>query len=143
MGRLNQGVPKPTVIAIDPGTDKCGLAVLGADRQVLYQAVVPLAELAESVVRLREGFEVSHLGIGDRTGAKQVEEILTEVCPDLRLCRVPEDMTSLMARRRYWIDYPPRGLQRLIPLSLRIPPRPIDDYAAVILAERLLAQKAL
>ncbi len=143
MDLLSHKVPRPTVLAIDPGVDKCGLAVLAADRKVLYQAVVPVGELAENVVRLREGFEITHLGIGDRTGARQVEEILTEACPDLALCRISEDMTSLMARRRYWTDHPLRGLQRLIPLSLRLPPRPVDDYAAVILAERLLAQKGL
>ena len=143
MNRLNPEVLKPTVLTIDPGTDKCGLAILGADREVLYQAIVPLSELAETVVRLCERFPVAHIGIGDRTGARAVEEILTTQGPDLKLCRVSEDMTSLLAHRRYWIDHPPRGLRRLIPLGLRVPPRPIDDYAAVILAERLIVEKAL
>lgn len=141
MSRLNPEALAPTVLAIDPGTNKCGLAVLSAEREVLYQAIVPLAELAETVVTLRQRFRVRHLGIGNRTGVRQVEEILTAVEPDIELCRVSEDMTSLLARRRYWIDHPARGLQRLIPLGLRFPPRPIDDYAAVILAERLLVKK--
>lgn len=143
MSSLSQNVAQPTVLAIDPGTDKCGLAVLAADRRVLYRAVVPLAELAETVVALEERFAPRHIGVGDRTGVGRVEEILAQACPAVHLCRICEDMTSLLARRRYWNENPARGLQRLIPVGLRLPPRPFDDYAATILAERLLVDKAL
>ncbi len=122
---------------MDPGTDKCGMAVLSRDGEVLYQGIVQTDELAEAVQRLREKFHITAVGIGDRTGAQRVAGILSATYPDIELKRVAEDMTSLLARQRYWQDHPPRGLQRLIPVGLRFPPRPVDDYAAVILAERL------
>jgi hypothetical protein len=34
--------------------------------------------------------------------------------------------------------YPPKGLTRLIPKSLRVPPRPVDDIVAILLIERYL-----
>jgi hypothetical protein len=66
---------EPVVIAIDPGSDKCGIAV-------------------------------------------------------------DESYTSEAARRRYVAENPPRGLERLLPSSLRTPSVPYDDYVAVILGER-------
>ena len=35
-------------------------------------------------------------------------------------------------------EHRPKGIARLIPKGMRTPPEPIDDYAAVILAERYL-----
>jgi hypothetical protein len=52
---------------------------------------------------------------------------------------VNETNSTLEARDRYWIMYPPQGLQRLIPQGLRIPPRPVDDIVAIILIERYLS----
>ena len=51
-------------------------------------------------------------------------------------------MTTMNARRRYWRENPPGCLARLVPEGMRLPPRPIDDYAAVLLAERYLAGAA-
>ena len=140
---MSEEVTQPTVLAIDPGTDKCGVAVLNANYQVLYRAVVPLAQLAETVAALVSDLAVSYVGVGDRTGSSRVHELLAEACPDVDLHRICEDMTSRLARRRFWTENPARGLQRLVPLGLRVPPGTIDDYAATILAERLLADRVV
>ena len=47
-------------------------------------------------------------------------------------------MTTLQARKRYWDIYPPKGLWKLVPLSLRVPPIPYDDVVAIILVEQYL-----
>jgi hypothetical protein len=39
-------------------------------------------------------------------------------------------------RRRYLLDHPLCGLFKLVPVSLRTPGEPFDDYVAVVLAER-------
>ena len=41
----------------------------------------------------------------------------------------------------YWREHPPRGLMRLIPVTMQVPPVPVDDYVAVILAERYFDKK--
>ncbi len=53
--------------------------------------------------------------------------------------RVNEAFTSQRARARFLAENQPRGLQRLLPRSLRTPPVPVDDYAAVLLAEDFFA----
>jgi hypothetical protein len=51
---------------------------------------------------------------------------------------VNERDSTLEARDLYWKEVPPRGWRRLVPLSLQVPPEPIDDFAAVVLARRHL-----
>ena len=79
--------------------------------------------------------------MGDCTGAEHTHDQLVQAGIDTPVTTVSEELTSRLARERYWEDNPPRGLARLIPLGLRVPPRPVDDYAAVIIAERLLEQR--
>ena len=57
---------------------------------------------------------------------------------DKKIVLFPEKFTTLDARKRYWIENPPKGLWKLVPEGLRLPPRPYDDYAAVLLGERFL-----
>ncbi|MEM9980093.1 MAG: resolvase, partial [Cyanobacteria bacterium P01_D01_bin.2] len=45
---------------------------------------------------------------------------------------------SLEARDRYWEMFPPKGLNRILPQSMRSIPRPIDDIVAILLIERYL-----
>ncbi len=130
------------VLGLDPGTDKCGVALLAGDRSVLYQSVVSPEALPGTITALQERFDIARVAIGDRTGSAEIARQLTEAGVELPIERTSEAMTSLLARRRYWQDNPPRGLARLIPLGLRVPPRPVDDYAAVIIAERLLEEEA-
>ncbi len=132
----------PVVLGLDPGTDKCGLALLAADRTVLYREVISLQALPATIAALLEQFQISRVAIGGGTGSALVQTQLVRARLDLPVTRIGEEMTSRLARQRYWQDHPPRGLARLIPLGLRVPPRPVDDYAAVIIAERLLEQEA-
>ncbi len=129
------------VLGLDPGTDKCGVAVVSRQRGTLHQEVVSLAELAEIVRRIAEEFAIGEVAMGDCTGAEQTHDQLVRAGIDTPVTTVSEELTSRLARERYWEDNPPRGLARLIPLGLRVPPRPVDDYAAVIIAERLLEQR--
>ena len=128
------------VLGLDPGTDKCGVAVVSRQQGPLYQEVVTLAALPEVVRRIAEEFAIDEVAIGDSTGAEQTREQLVQAGINMPVTTVSEELTSRLARQRYWKDNPPRGLARLIPLGLRVPPRSVDDYAAVIIAERLLEQ---
>ncbi|MDR7400527.1 MAG: hypothetical protein QN142_05320 [Armatimonadota bacterium] len=129
-----------TVLAIDPGRDKCGLAVAQPGR-VLHQEVVARDRLAWRVAELAGEYAVHVIVVGGATGS---QEVLREVSGLGRPVEtVPEQGSSLEARRRYFRDHPARGLARLIPQGLRVPPRPVDDYVAVILAERFLEEAGL
>jgi hypothetical protein len=123
---------------VDPGRAKCGIAVLRADGSLLYKAVVRTAEIADVVERAVREYGVARLLLGDRTAAADVCRALdARVRVDTLL--VDEHRSSEQGRRRYFRENPPRGWRRLLPIGLQTPPRPYDDYVAIVLAERYLA----
>ncbi|HLO85697.1 MAG TPA: pre-16S rRNA-processing nuclease YqgF [Nostocaceae cyanobacterium] len=130
---------QPVILGFDPGKDKCGLAVIGVDRQLYYHQVVPAKEAIANIEALRQRFPISLLVMGDQTTAKQWKQQLNqELTEPLNIILVDERYTTLEARDRYWQMYPPKGLTRLLPKGMRQPPRPIDDIVAILLIERYL-----
>ena len=130
---------QPAILGLDPGRDKCGLAVMGLDRQLYYHQVVLAAEAIATIQALQQQFPISLVVIGDQTTAKQWKQKLNqELAASLSIIAVDERYTSLEARDRYWQMYPPKGLTKLLPQGLRQPPRPVDDIVAILLIERYL-----
>jgi RNase H-fold protein (predicted Holliday junction resolvase) len=126
------------ILAIDPGREKCGLAVVDLAGRVIDQRIVPRAGLGIVLPALFKSFEISRVVIGQGTASQIVEEAIKKINPRAELILVQEKYSTLEARQRYWQAHRPRGLWRLVPTSLRVPPVPVDDFAAVILAERYL-----
>ena len=126
------------IFGFDPGRDKCGLAVMGRDRQLHYHQVVPAAEAIATIQALRQQFPISLMVMGNQTTAKSWQQQIIQALPELSIVMVDERYTSLEARDRYWQMYPPKGLSQLIPQGMRQPPRPIDDIVAILLIERYL-----
>lgn len=131
-----------TVLAIDPGTDKCGMALVRRDAggkiDVLWRAVSPRDRILDGI---RSAAEVARHGmivIGRGTGSKAVVKEISDAMPGEALLLVDEKDTSWAARERYWEHHPRRGWRRLLPASLQTPPAPVDDFVALILAERVL-----
>lgn len=126
------------ILAIDPGREKCGLAVLDNSANVLEKKVFLRSELNYEVVSFLSKYQIQTIVIGSGTSSKSLEKELSRIDLRCSLVFAPEKFSTLEARRKYWHDNPPRGLLRLVPASLLSPPVPIDDYAAVILGERYL-----
>lgn len=127
------------ILGFDPGRDKCGVAVMGTDRQLLYHQVVPSTEAIATLQQLCQQFAIETLVMGDQTTAKRWrEQISRDLLTPVPIVLVDERYSSLEARDRYWQMFPPQGLQRLIPQGFREPPRPIDDIVAILLIERYL-----
>ncbi|MBD2594152.1 pre-16S rRNA-processing nuclease YqgF [Nostoc spongiaeforme FACHB-130] len=137
---LNEFSPnQPVILGFDPGKDKCGLAVMGLDRQLHYHQVVPASAAIASIETLRQQYPVSLLVMGNQTTAKQWKQKLQqELLQTLNIMLVDERYSTLEARDRYWQMYPPQGLTKLLPKGMRQPPRPIDDIVAILLIERYL-----
>ncbi|MFM7449687.1 MAG: pre-16S rRNA-processing nuclease YqgF [Leptolyngbyaceae cyanobacterium] len=132
---------QPVILGFDPGRQKCGLAIMGVDRLVHYQAVVPTESAIATIQSLRQRFPISLIVLGDQTTARSWKQQLTQAWPDPpSIILVDERYSSLEARDRYWQMYPPQGLSRLLPQSLRSIPRPIDDIVAILLIERYLTK---
>ncbi len=128
----------PTLLGFDPGRDKCGLAVVGLDRALHYHQVIASPNVSVTIQNLREIYPISSIVMGDQTSARQWKQQLSDLPNAPRIMLVDERYSSLEARDRYWEMYPPKGIGRLLPQSLRSIPRPIDDIVAILLVERYL-----
>ncbi len=126
------------LIGIDPGSAKCGVAVINSERQVLERKIVLTGALIQEVQDLIQKHDIKTIVMGKGTGSRPLQLALQEKIVPLSLVLIDENFTTLDARERYYTDNPPRGLARLIPASLRAPNIPIDDYVATLLAERYL-----
>jgi RNase H-fold protein (predicted Holliday junction resolvase) len=126
------------LLGFDPGKDKCGLAVIGLDRQRHFQSVVPSSEAIAQIQDLLNKYPISLLVMGDQTTSKQWQAKLKDSFQNLLVVTVDERYSSQEARQRYWEIYPPKGIMRLVPLGMRSPSRPVDDIVAIILVERYL-----
>jgi RNase H-fold protein (predicted Holliday junction resolvase) len=126
-----------TVLGLDPGTRKCGYAVVtGIDAPPLALGIVPIETLAERLRDVVAATPVALAAIGRGTNAAVVADVVRSLGVPVEL--VDERETSLLARARFFVDHPPRGWRRIVPRGMLLPDRPIDDYAALLIAERFL-----
>ena len=117
---------------------KAGFALVSDAGVVLERGIESVERLAERLSSLLTRHRADVLAIGAGTNAARVPAGLAPL--GLPVYLVDERETTLRARGLYYAENPPRGLQRLLPLGLRFPPRPIDDYAAEIIARRWVAR---
>ncbi len=129
------------VAAIDPGREKCGLAVVAEDGRVLDQAVVATTGLAVELSERVRRFAPSLLLIGNGTTSRDAQACVREALPGLPIMEADEYRTTEDARRAYWEANPPGGWRRFFPTSMQVPPVPVDDFVAVLLARRYLARR--
>lgn len=129
-------VSQVIVLGIDPGREKCGLAVVSPNL-VLVKRVVARGEFLDLAREYIRQYNVARIVLGDGTGSK---DFLQEIEGVLPVVTVDEQYTTEEARKRYWLDHRPKGWRRFLPTSMQVPPEPFDDYVAVILAERYLSE---
>ena len=126
------------VLAIDPGREKCGVAVLASDGGVLVQRVVMTAELDATVGTLIRAYEPNVI-MGNGTTSADAKKRVEALGVPVTL--VDEYRTTDAAKCAYWEAHPPRGWRRLMPRGMLVPPVPVDDFVAVILAQRFLEKR--
>ncbi len=127
-----------SIMAVDPGRDKCGMAVLSSAGEILWRQVIETAKLDVTAGAVRAQYSPKLLVLGNGTTSREAEARLTDALPDLPLKVVDEYRTTDEAKRLYWQVNPPKGWRRLLPLGMQVPPEPVDDLVAVILARREL-----
>lgn len=125
------------VLGVDPGTRKAGYALVGADGRICDRGVEEIGRLPERARMLMDGHQVVAIALGSGTNANGLLGELSALGVPVAL--VDERETTLRARALYFADHPPQGWRRLLPISMQVPPRPIDDYAAALIARRYLA----
>ena len=126
------------IIAIDPGSHKVGVAVVSSTAETINKSVSSRDECNDLISGLINEFNVEVVVLGNGTCSKEIREFVETNFSEVHLEVVDETETSRFARERYLKENPPKGIGRLVPMGLRTPSEPYDDYVAVILAERYL-----
>lgn len=133
-------VPLDTVvIAVDPGREKCGIAVVSKEKGLIEKHVIDTSSLARVAEELSAKHAEVIIVLGDGTAHHEARNTLEKIIVNsrpLHVALINEKHSTEEARSRYWQDNPPKGLWRFFPVTMQVPPTPIDDYVAVILAER-------
>lgn len=129
------------VLAIDPGRDKCGIALVSSEG-VLHREVVSREGCPSAIMALSSQHSPDEIVIGDGTGSEALAGEIRGLAGAVAVVVVDEAYTSEKARKRYLLENPPKGIRRLIPRGLLTPNRAYDDYVAVILAEERLRASA-
>ena len=124
------------IIAIDPGTKKCGYAVVDSNLSVLQREVISTEKIAKTIEDSLNIYKINKIILGNGTNYKNIEKRLKNHFPQLKIILIEEDFSTLEARKKYFEAHPPRGIFKLIPLSLRVPPCSYDDFVAILLAEK-------
>ena len=107
---------QPVILGVDPGRQKCGLALMGLDRGLYHRSVVASEQVLQTIEELQQKYPISLIVMGDQTSAKEWQARLKQLQEPLRIVMVDERYSSLEARDRYWQMHPPQGWQRLSPL---------------------------
>ena len=126
------------VLGIDPGTRKVGYALVAdAASAPIALGIEPLEVLMARLEPLLAAHPIRAVALGAGTNAALLQERLGVFGVPVHL--IDETDTTYRARALYFADHPPRGWRRWIPLGLQLPPRPIDDYAALLIARRYIS----
>ena len=124
------------IVGIDPGRDKCGVAVLNSSAEILFEEVIETAEFEIILKKLCTEFNLQLAILGDGTTHKNAEKILRGLNLEIKI--VDEKHTTEEARKLYWKKNPPRGWRKILPTSMQVPPVPVDGIVAEILVTRHL-----
>src|SRR5690348_17457373 len=102
--------------------------------------IVSFDDFAERVGFLVAAHAVRAIALGGGTHTAAVKNRLADLA--LPIAVVDERDTTYLARARYFRMHPPKGWRRFVPRGMLLPPRPIDDFAALLIAERYLEYEA-
>lgn len=129
------------VAAVDPGKDKCGIAVLDENGGVFLRRVVATKDMTAELAAAAKKFGARCIVLGDGTTSQKAKLAIKNALPDLPVETVDEYRTTELARKEYFAANPPKGWRKFLPLTMQTPPVPVDDFAAVILGKRYLENK--
>ena len=133
------------IIAVDPGNVKSGIAVTDDAGRPLERRIVPTEHIGAAIASMAARFGISSAdapvivcGNGTNHAFVAAELRCAAEIFGAEVVLVEEGHSTEEARRRYFDYNPPAGLKRFIPSGMRMPPEPVDDITALILAERYI-----
>ncbi|MBR4569242.1 MAG: hypothetical protein IKO19_01040 [Candidatus Riflebacteria bacterium] len=136
---------KKWILAIDPGSDKVGYAVVNFDFTHGDLGIGYLPEMHRVFAKYcRDATNPPQfLVMGNGTKCGILCKLFNSLELDIDIKLGDEKNTTFMARSRYFEENPPTGLWKFVPKGMLFPPRPIDDYAALLIGEAYLKKNNL
>lgn len=128
---------KNEILAIDPGREKTGIAIL-KNSDVLEHKIINSEELVQTIKSLLEKYIIKTIIMGNGTSSKKKYDLLKREFMDRDIVLINEYRTTDEARKLYFQENPPKGWKKLIPLGMQVPPVPVDDYAAIVIGRKYL-----
>jgi RNase H-fold protein (predicted Holliday junction resolvase) len=125
------------ILAIDPGREKTGIAIL-KNSDVLEHKIINSEELVQIIKSLLEKYIIKTIVMGNGTSSKKKYDLLKQEFIDRDIVLINEYRTTDEARKLYFQENPPKGWKKLIPLGMQVPPVPVDDYAAIVIGRKYL-----
>ncbi|MCE1247501.1 MAG: pre-16S rRNA-processing nuclease YqgF [Firmicutes bacterium] len=125
-------------MSIDPGKEKCGIAILDHNKNILMKKIIPTRSFEEELKTCIQTFNPTVMIMGNATWSKRLKPAALELSGSIPFQTVDEKHSTERAKLRYYKANPPKGLWKLLPVTLQVPDEPYDDFAAVILAEDFL-----
>ena len=125
-------------LGIDPGRSKTGLALVDGASKIVKLHIAESQNIDNEIVEFIKNSCPVHIVLGNGTNSRNIGESVKRVVNDVMVTVVEEAHSTEEARTLYWQENPPKGMKKLIPLGMLVPPVPLDAYAAVILVRRFL-----
>ena len=126
------------ILAIDPGRDKCGVVVMNESGEIKFQKVIETINFSTTILELEKNFDLQIVILGNGTTSKELKLTIEKII-SIPIKVVDEKHTTEEARKLYWIKNPPQGWRKFLPTTMQVPPLPVDDLVAEILARRFLS----
>lgn len=136
---------KKWIFAVDPGSDKVGYAVVNLDYTHGDLGIGYLEDMHRVFAKYCRDTKNPPLFIvmGNGTKSAVLCKLFNSLELDIEIKLGDEKNTTFMARSIYFKENPPKGIWKFIPISMQFPPRPIDDYAALLIGENYLKKNNL
>lgn len=129
-------------LGVDPGRSKTGLALVDEQGKIISLRIAATADILQELKSFVGKEPIEAIIMGDGTNNNAIGKALTEAFPQKNIHLVGEAYSTEEARALYWVENPPQGWRKLLPLGLQVPPEPLDAYAAVVQVRRWLKENS-
>jgi len=126
------------LMGIDPGRNKCGVAVLTDEGKEVLKEISKTSDLSKKLEDLLQDYSIDKIILGNGTYADKVFNILKLFFDEKEIIFVEEENSTYIAEEKYLKENPPLGLSFLNKVMKFKPKRPLDDDTAVVLVEKYL-----
>lgn len=124
------------ILAIDPGSEKVGLVLWSPKEGIIEQKILLKAEFSSYLADVKSKYNIEGVALGDGTLSSNFKELIES--KDLNCTLVNEEFSTEEAKKIYFLENPPRGWRKLVPMGLLTPRIPLDGYAARVILNRFL-----